>query len=168
MRVWTTAKWRKEKTTRINFNWNKVVLQDKVMPELKIAAQAQAIYDMGMGIPPATRVIKDSLSGGEVVVSDNYEIYGETGWDDFSLARAIMLMRPEILPEWVVKKRWNEKNFRNELNTHANRMVTDPDSPVQYWMDLRVIQATTLKKSGPEAALVLTHSILMGMYLAVE
>lgn len=168
MRVWPAAKWKKKKSTRINFNWDKVVLQEKVMPELKIAAQAQAIYDMGMGIPPATRVIKDSLTGREVVVSDNYEIYGETGWDDYSLARATMLIRPESLPEWVVKQRWNEKNFRNKLNTHANLMVNNPNSLVQYWMDLRVIQAAILKKSGPEAALVLTHSILLGMYLAVK
>ncbi len=138
------------------------------MPELKIAARAQAIYDMGMGIPPATRVIQDSLTGREVVVSDNYEIYGETGWDDFSLVRATMLVRPEILPEWVVAKRWNEKNFRNEINSHANRMAIDPGSPVEYWMGLKVIQASLMKRSGPEAVLAQTHSILLEMYLAVQ
>ena len=167
MSVWPAKRWSPEKATRINYNWNKVVLQNNVIPELEIVARAQAVYDMGMGIPPAARVIKDSLAGEDVVIIDDHESYGEYGWDDFLLARAIILTESDNLPAWVIKKCWDKKTFRNELYKYVNQMAAYPESRVAYWMDLRVIQAIKLKKSGPEAVLGLTHRILLEMYLAM-
>ncbi|MEN6463443.1 MAG: hypothetical protein ABFC94_19005 [Syntrophomonas sp.] len=167
MNIWPVKRWGPGKSTRINFNWHKVVLQDKVLPELEMVARAQAIYDMGMGIPPAGRVIKDGLTGQEVVVVDDKEFYCENGWDDYLLARAIILKKPENLPEWVIGKCWDKKNFRNELNRYVNQMTSNSEARVAYWMDLRIMQSIKLKKSGPEAVLGFTHKILVGMYLAM-
>lgn len=167
MNIWPVKRWGPGKSTRVNFNWHKAVLPDSVLPELEMAARAQAIYDMGMGIPPAARVIKDSLTGQEVVVFDDLEFCRENGWDDFMLARAIILKKPENLPEWVVKKRWDKKNFRDELNSYVNQLTACTGSRVVYWTDFRVTQSIKLKKSGPEAVLRLTHILLAGMYAAM-
>lgn len=166
MNIGPAKRWNPGKSTRINLNWNQVVLQDKVLPELEIVARAQAIYDMGMGIPPTARVIKDDLTGEEVVVIDDQEFYYENEWDDSLVARAIILKKPDNLPEWVINKYWDSKIFLNELNKYANQVAANPKSRV-YWMDLRIMQSISLKKSGPEAALGLTHKILMGMYLTM-
>jgi len=167
MNIWPAKRWSPGKSTRINLNWNKVVLQDKVLPELEMVARAQAIYDMGMGIPPTARVIKDDLTGEEVVVIDNQEFYYENGWDDFLVARAIILKKPENLPEWVVNNYWDSKVFRNELNRYVNQVAAYPKSRVAYWTDLRIIQSINLKKFGPETVLELTHKVLIGMYLTM-
>lgn len=166
MNIWPTKRWKPGKSTRINLNWNQVVLQDKVPPELEMVARAQAIYDMGLGIPPTAKVIKDGLTGEEVVVIDDQDFYYENGWDDFLVARAIILKKPDYLPEWVIKKRWDCKSFRNELNKYVNQ-VAHPNSRVAYWMDIRIMQLINLEKSGPEAVLGLTHKILLGMYLTM-
>jgi hypothetical protein len=167
MNIWPVKRWGTEKSTRVNFNWHKVVLQEKVLPELEMVARAQAIYDMGMGIPPAARVVKDGLTGQEVVVVDDKELYYENECDDFLAARAIMLKKPENLPEWAIKKCWDTKVFRNELNRYVNQEATNPESRVAYWMDLRIMQSIKMKKSGPEAVLGLTHKILIEMYLTM-
>ncbi len=165
MKVWPAAKWTPRKSTRINYNWDRVVLQEKVMPELKIVAQAQTIYELGMGIPPATRVIKNDLTGTEVVVYASHAIDVEADSDDLALARAIMLTKPERLPERAARLSWNGKDFRDQLNRHANLMAASPTAPVSYWMPLSAIQAAVLRKSGPEAVLQLTQSILLSIYL---
>lgn len=167
MRICPVGRWVPEKSTRINFNWHRVELRDKVLPELEIVVKAQVIYDMGMGIPPATRVIKDGLTGKEVVVIDDHNSYYAKGWDDFLVARAVNLKKPEYLPKWAIIQSWDNKYFRNELNKYANAATSSPDSPVLYWMDLRSRQAIHWKKAGPEAVLALTHNTLIATYIAM-
>lgn len=163
MNIWPVKRWVPEKSTRINYNWHKAVLQDKILPELEMVARAQAVYDMGMGIPPAARVIKDSLTGQEVVVMDDKDFYYESGW----AARAIILKKPENLPEWVIKQCWDKDFFRNKLNQYVNQVATPPESRVAYWIGLKFIQSMQMRKSGPEAVLGLTQKILVGMYLTM-
>lgn len=164
MRICPAQRWMPEKSTRINCNWHRVVLQDKIMPELEIVAKAQAIYDMGMGIPPATRVIKDGLTGKEIVAIDDHDSYYANGWDDLLVARAIILKKPENLPKWVINQSWDNQFFRKELNKYVNAGVSSVESPVLYWLDLRSRQAIKWKKAGPEAVLALTHNTLIKTY----
>ncbi|MGI5920784.1 MAG: hypothetical protein ACOX6I_03525, partial [Syntrophomonadaceae bacterium] len=139
--------------------------QEKILPELEIVAKAQAVYDMGMGIPPTARVIKDGLTGKEVVVCGDKELYHANGGDDFLLVRAIFLRKPENLPEWVIKKCWDKKMFCNELNKYVNQATSAPLPRVVYWISMKAMQSIMLRESGPEAVLGLTQRVLLGLYL---